>query len=124
MSKAKPKNKAPQRERTPLLTAIFILIMAHGALLAAAAYYDLTTSGIEVKSLYMPVLLLTSIADVIAGIAMWKWKWWGFQLYVASALVGATAAVMNTGALVVIMASLLPMAVAAYFIVPKQKLFE
>lgn len=113
-----------KRERGIWLTIAIILVIVHHIILAALAYYDLTTNGIEAESLYMPVLFLTSAASVIGGIAMWFWKHWGFQLYVASVLVAGTAALMNTGYLVVLGAVILPPIVVAYIYLPRQKFFD
>lgn len=123
-AKSSAKAQPPVRERGIWLTVAIILVIVHHVILAALAYYDLTNNGIEAKSLYMPVLLLTSVASVIGGIAMWFWKRWGFQLYVASVLVAGTAALMNTGYLVVLGAVILPPIVVAYIYLPRQKFFD
>ncbi|HRQ42286.1 MAG TPA: hypothetical protein PLD25_30580 [Chloroflexota bacterium] len=115
---------APTRQRTPLITAVIVLIFLHGALFTLLAWSDLRTNNIEVRSLYMPLLFITSVADVIAAAALWYWKRWGFQLYVASTLVMATAGLMNTGYILVLFASLMPAIIAAYIFLPKQHLFD
>lgn len=112
------------RERGGLLTAAIIIIVLHGILLTLLAYYDLTSNGLVVKSLYLPVLFITSVADVIGGVAMWFWKKWGFQLYIGATLVAATSALMNTGSMLVVFASVLPLIIVAYIVLPKQKLFD
>lgn len=112
------------RTRTPLITAVIVLIFLHGALFTLLAWSDLRTNSIEVRSLYMPLLFITSVADVIAAVALWYWKRWGFQLYVAATLVMATAGLMNTGYILVLFASLLPAIIAAYIFLPKQHLFD
>lgn len=115
---------APARERTSLITAVIVLIFLHGALFTLLAWSDMRTNGIEERTLYMPLLLITSVADVIAAVALWYWKRWGFQLYVAATLVMATAGLMNTGYILVLFASLLPAIIAAYIFLPKQHLFD
>jgi hypothetical protein len=115
---------APTRQRTALITAVIVLIFLHGALFTLLAWSDLRTNGIEVRSLYLPLLFITSAADVIAAIALWYWKRWGFQLYVAATLVLATSALMNTGSILVLFASVLPAIIAAYIFLPKQHLFD
>ncbi|GIK55592.1 MAG: hypothetical protein HND44_24060 [Chloroflexi bacterium] len=115
---------AASRTRTPLITAVIILIFLHGAFFTLLAWGDLRTNSIEVRSLYMPLLFITSVADVIAAVALWYWKRWGFQLYVAATLVMATAGLMNTGYILVLFASLLPAIIAAYIFLPKQHLFD
>lgn len=115
---------APSRTRTPLITAVIILIILHGALFTLLAWSDLNTNGLAVRSLYLPLLLITSVADIIAGVALWLWQRWGFQLYVAATLVMATSALMNTGSLLVLFASILPAIIVAYIFLPKQHLFD
>ena len=123
-AKNNTKVAAAERERGPALTIVIILVIINHIVLAGLAYYDLTTNAIEVKSLYMPILYLTSLASIIAGVAMWFWKSWGFQLYIASALVAATAAFLNTGYIMVLFASVLPPIIVAYIYVPRQKYFD
>ncbi|MCP4359334.1 MAG: hypothetical protein GY796_15075 [Chloroflexi bacterium] len=115
---------AVQQERGGLLTAVIIVIILHGILFTGLAYYDLSNNGLVVRSLYLPLLFISSIADVIAGVALWNWKRWGFQLYVAAALIMATSALMNTGSIMVLFASVLPPIVVAYVYLPKQHLFD
>lgn len=135
MSKSKPSkrqahqphvqnSKGAHRDRTPLLTAVIVLIILHGALFTLLAWSDLNTNGVDERSLYMPLLFLTSAADIIAGAALWLWKGWGFQLYIAATLVMATSALMNTGSMLVLLASVLPAIIVAYIYLPKQHLFD
>lgn len=112
------------RERGWLLTLAIVLVILNNVVTTVFAYYDLTINAIEVKSLYLPVLFITSIAGVIGGIGMWLWKRWGFYLYIAAALVSATAALMNTGYLMVLFAAILPPIIVAYIYLPKQKFFD
>jgi cytochrome bd-type quinol oxidase subunit 1 len=122
---AKATTAAPaNRHRSGLITAVIILVLLHGVLFTLLAWSDLRTNGVEERSLYMPLLLITSVADVIAAVALWYWKNWGFQLYVASTLVMATSALMNTGSILVLFASILPAIIVAYIYLPKQRLFD
>lgn len=114
----------PNRTRGALVTGAIVLIILHGALFALLAWSDLQGNGVEERSLYMPILMITSALDVIAGIALWFWKRWGFQLYVGATLVMATSALMNTGSLLVLFASILPTIIVAYIFLPKQKYFD
>ena len=113
-----------RRERGTLLSVLVIIIIIHGAVVALLAWNDMQTNDLGTSSLYLPVLMLTSAADVIAGIAIWTWKKWGFQLYIGATLVMATAALMNTGSILVLFATILPTMVVAYLFLPKQKLFD
>ncbi len=122
-AKAASMNKS-RRERSILLTIAIILVILNHVVLATLAYYDLTNNLLQVKSLYMPILLLTSVASIVAGMAMWLWKSWGFQLYIASALVAATSAFLNTGYILVLFASVLPPIIVAYIYLPLQKYFD
>ncbi len=123
-AKNNTKVSAVERERSIALTVVIILVIINHIVLAGLAYYDLTTNAVQVKSLYMPILYLTSVASVIAGVAMWLWKSWGFQLYIASTLVAATAAFLNTGYIMVLFASVLPPIIVAYIYLPLQKYFD
>ena len=123
-SKAAATVNKSKRERSTLLTIAIILVIVNHVILAGLAYYDLTNNAVQAKSLYMPILLLTSVASIAAGVAMWFWKSWGFQLYIASALVAATSAFLNTGYILVLFASVLPPFIVAYIYLPLQKYFD
>lgn len=113
-----------QQSRGWLLTLAIVLVIINGLLTTLVAYSDLTTNGLEVKSLYLPILMITSAAGFIGGMAMWFWKYWGFQLYIAASLVAATAALMNTGSMLVLFAGVLPPIIVAYIVLPKRNLFD
>ena len=112
------------RERGGLLTAAILFIVVHGIFITLVAYIDLTDNDLDVRSLYLPILFLTSALDVVGGVAMWFWKKWGFYLYIGASLVAATSALMNTGSILVLFAAILPPIIVAYVVLPKQHLFD
>ncbi len=115
--------KAP-KERGTLLTIAIILVIVNHLFLAGAALYDLRLYGNNVHSLFMPILLVASVASIIGGLAMWYWKKWGYYLYIGAALVVATALLLNTGSILMLFAGMLPPIIVAYIVQPKLKNFD
>ena len=112
------------RERGTLLTIAIVLVIVNHLFLAGAALYDLRLFGNTVHSLFMPILLVASVASVIGGIAMWLWKKWGYYLYIGAALVVATALLLNTGSILMLFAGVLPPIIVAYIVQPKLPYFD
>ena len=80
--KASHKSKAHHpKERGFWLTALLVLAFVRN-LLGAIAIYALRTNPDESTPLVLTSLLvILAIADVVAVIAMWFWKQWGFYLF-------------------------------------------
>lgn len=68
-------------------------------------------------------ILVVNVADIIAAIALWRWKKWGLWLYLA-AVVTRTVLLIAGGALGTGFASFLPFAIVGYAISLHWKQFE
>lgn len=112
------------RARGTLLTIAIVLVIVNHLFLAGAALYDLRLFGSTVHSLFIPILLVASVASVIGGIVMWLWKRWGYYLYIGAALVVATALLLNTGSILMLFAGVLPPIIVAYIVQPKLPYFD
>lgn len=68
-------------------------------------------------------ILVTNVADIVAALALWKWKKWGLWLYLASittrTVLMVTAGFFGTG-----FASFLPFALVGYAVSLNNKQFE
>ena len=68
-------------------------------------------------------ILVTNVADIVAALALWKWKKWGLWLYLASittrTVLMVTAGFFGTG-----FASFLPFAIVGYAVSLNNKQFD
>ena len=111
--------------RTTLQTIAVIFVFLHGAFYTAVAYsFIQQAGGRENSSLYLSILLLSSLADIVAGFGIWRWKRWGLILYFISTVVMAGATLLLTGDMLLLFGSILPMIIVAYILLPQMKEFE
>jgi hypothetical protein len=64
------------------------------------------------------LLLLLSIADVIAAVAIWNWKKWGYQLFGAATVVTIAVGLIATGAQLFVFYAIIPFAILGYLLRP------
>jgi len=74
----------------------------------------------------MSVMILISIADIVAAIGIWFWKQWAIYLYVISTVVATAIAIVVTASVWASLYQMLPVAILGYVLnlQNKQKLFE
>lgn len=114
--------KAPPK-RTAVMTAAIIYVIIHGLLWTAASWAtvrDLTGN----RPWYLGLLVVASIASIVAGVALWYWKRWGFYVYAASVVAVAVLTLLFTGSAFVMLGGLLPVALVAYALYPKLGAFS
>lgn len=114
--------KAPPK-RTPVMIAAIVYVILHGLFWTAASYA--TVRNLEGdRPLYLGLLLAGSAASIVAGVALWYWKRWGFYVYAASVVIVAVLTLLFTGSAWVMMGSLLPVVLVAYALYPKISSFS
>jgi hypothetical protein len=119
--------KRPARkERGALLSFLIVLVMLHGILAAYLAFSSLKEEYRNSTTWILIVLGLISLADILAAIAMWRWKKWGIALYGVTRAAATVVHLMLTGSLLVVFYDLLPVAFLGYVInlQSKRNLFE
>ena len=121
MSKNKSHHSNQQSpHRTGVQTAALLYVIVHGFIFWALA----RSMPAEETTFTLIMFGLSSIASVIAGIAMWFWKRWGIYLYViASLLLGGTA-LLVTGSLNMMFGAILPMFIIIFIFKPAYKHFK
>jgi hypothetical protein len=126
VSKAKGSSKQPVKKvRGGGLTIMLVLIFLHSILATAVAYSTLKAAYLS-TSWVLPVIVLISLAGIVAAVAMWYWKQWGIYLYVAISVIGAVIHILLTGSTMVVFYDLIPVAILGYVITLQSKnhLFE
>ena len=109
-----------QPHRTGIQTAALFYVFVHGFI-----FWALARSMPAEETSYALILFgLSSVASVIAGIAMWFWKRWGGYLYlIASFLLGGTA-LLVTGSMTMMFGAILPMFIVLIIFKPVYKYFK
>ena len=120
--KASQKSKGHHhRERGFWLTALLVLAFVRN-ILGAIAIYALRTNPDESTPLVLTSLLvILAIADVVAVIAMWFWKQWGFYLFLISSVGAGAIGLIMTGLFYMVFHAILPPAILGYIIRVQRK---
>lgn len=114
------------KERGFWLTAAIVVVIIHGLLMLGIIYgeqYLQQTDG-------PPPLLVWStigvaVADIVAGIALWRWKKWGLTLYLIATLAIIGLGTIITGSLMLwAFSRLIPFVIIGYIIRSRWQYFE
>jgi len=62
------------------------------------------------------LLVVLALADVVAAVAMWFWKQWGFYLFLISSAAAGVVGLLMTGIVYMIIGAILPPAFLGYII--------
>lgn len=116
--------KTQKPQRGALLTIALVLVILHGFFMFAVYWTTIGNMGREAAPWTLIVMTLVTVADVIAGIAMWYWKKWGMYLYFIATVVKTVLTLAMTGSLTMVFAGLLPMIIVGYIIKPHLKHFD
>lgn len=116
--------RAAKPERGTLLSLALIFVMIHGLLLLLLIFIDR-----EMYATVLPTWLILggvaiAIADIVAGIALWNWKGWGFFLYMVATLGALFLGLSLTGSLLFAFSRIIPFAIVGYIMRPKWHYFE
>jgi len=120
-------HKPPQKERGGWLTAAIVFVIIHGLLMLGIIYGNdlLQKTDVPLPSWFIPSVIAAAVGDVVAGIALWKWKGWGFYLYLVTTIVVIVLGIMATGyAMLWSFSRLLPFVIVGYIMRPKWKYFD
>lgn len=113
-----------KKERGVLLTILLILVILNGTILTLASWSFKNAAGEVTTPIILALFIISSIAHVIAGIALWDWKKWGLTLYFISAVLTGVLGLINTGSFIVLFGAIVPFAVVGYVVRMKWHLFE
>jgi len=105
-SKSKPKN-APKggksksiqhKERGTAVTIVLVLMALHG-IFATYFYYTVRTQEADLnRPMLLSLMVLHSLANVIAAVGIWYWKKWALYVYAASTIVAMVVGLLAVGA--------------------------
>ncbi len=104
------------KKRGTALTIAIVFVILHGLFMSFAAVSTQNYNGeVNMPSVYA-LFVLSSIASAIAGIGLWRWKIWGFNLYLGASVVTMALATMLTGSIMAAFWGLVPFAIVGYIV--------
>jgi len=117
--------KGKTKERGGWLTAALIIIIIRNLLAAIWIFTIARNDGVTTGTAVTILLVLASLADAIAGVAMWYWKKWGLYLFAISTVAGIILHTIVLGPFVIFYDIVGP-AILAYILTGQNKyhLFE
>jgi len=92
---AKGKNP-PKKERGLWLTIVIVIMGLHG-IFATILYYTQNTQGNVDKNLILSLMVLHSLANIVAAVGIWYWQRWALYVYAASTVVAVVAGLLSVG---------------------------
>ncbi|HQY90432.1 hypothetical protein [Caldilinea sp.] len=113
-----------RKHRKTLLTIALVIVLLHGFLMTAIFWTVRPDVERNLGNVAVWVMLLSSVADVEAAIAMWYWKRWGIYLYGLAAIGAAVVAVLASGDLFLLFGALLPAIIVLYIVTMQREKFE
>ncbi len=118
------KSTSHQKERGWLLTIALIFVAIGGLISLGVAWSESGLRGTELPNWYVYAAVAAAIADIIAAFGLWRWKKWGYYLFLASSIVSIVLGLLVTGSALFAFSRIIPFAIVGYIILPKWKLFE
>ena len=125
MRKTKHNHKQPTiKERGGWLSAWLILIIAHSIFAAFLILHLRAQQNIPSSPWFWLLLLALAVADIVAAIAIWNWKRWGFVLYAISTVVSIVVGLVLTGSQLIVFHDIIPLAILGYLLKDKQQYLD
>ena len=113
----KKPQKAP-KERGCWLTGWLILMLVHGIVSSLLIFYQRNLEGGD-QTIWLGLLLLASIAIVVATVAIWYWQRWGLILYAIAIGASIVAGLILTRTQLWVFHEIIPLAILGYLIKDK-----
>lgn len=119
-----PKRKQPKRERDGWLTFAIVMVIIHGLLMLGIAFGESGLRNTTPPTWFVVSVIGVAIADIVAGIALWNWKGWGFYLYLGATIVAIALGLIATGSALFAFSRIIPFVIVGYIMRPKWPMFE
>ena len=110
------KKKVHKKERGTLLTVLLVIALIRNTLGAIAIYLLRSNPEESTSTVMLSLLVILAIADVVAVVAMWYWKRWGFYLFLISSAGSGAVGLLMTGLFYMVFPALLPPIILGYII--------
>jgi hypothetical protein len=96
-SQSKGRN-TPVKERGTVLTIFLVLIALHGILAGILYYTERMDNSTLDRPWILSLMVVHSLANVVAAVGIWYWKRWGLYVYSASTVLGVVVGLLAIGA--------------------------
>ena len=93
----KSKKKSTPKHRGTFLTILLVIIGLHGIVAGIFYYYARLDDSIVTRPWLLMLMAIHFFANVISAVGIWKWKMWGWQLYVASTVLALVVGLLAIG---------------------------
>jgi predicted MFS family arabinose efflux permease len=123
--KKKPiEKKKPRKERGFWLTFALVVMAVHGVF-AAFLYYSPTLSPAPTiqRPWILGLMVVHSLANIVAAVGIWYWKKWALYVYAASTVIALVVGLMSVGIWSVFY-MVLPLAIVGWLLRTKWDYFE
>jgi hypothetical protein len=96
-NKSKYQSRRKKVERGTVLTILLVIMALHG-IFATVLYYSLRVNETYItRPWLLTLMVIHSLANVIAAAGIWQWKKWGWQLYIASTVLSLVVGLLTVG---------------------------
>lgn len=94
---SKNKNVKKEKVRGTALTIVLVIMALHG-IFATYFYYTVRTQEADLnRPAILTVMVLHSLANVIAALGIWYWKKWALHLYAISTVAAIVVGLLTVG---------------------------
>ena len=123
-SVAKP--QPVKKVRSIWLTAAIVIVIIHGLAMLGIIYGQELLRGADAPPTWFVLSILgATIADIVAGIALWRWKKWGLTLYLITTAIDIALGMMATGyGMMWVFSRLIPFVIVGYIVRSQWRYFE
>ena len=118
----KSKNHKP--DRGCLLTGAIILVGINGLLALIVSLGENGFRTTDLPTWFIALAAATAVADIFAAFGLWRWKQWGYYLYLGATLVTIVLGLLATGSALFAFSHIIPFAIVGYIILPQWKYFD
>ena len=119
MSKTATRHKeSTHKKRGTGLTIWLALIALHGVIFAILTWNVIKPGDYDAPSWLLWAMLLLSIADVVAAVALWYWKRWGFQLFGVITVIRIILGLLATASQLWVFYAIVPFVILGYILKP------
>ncbi len=115
---AAKQDRTTPKKRSTGLAIWLVLIAVHGLVFAILTWNVIKPGDYEAPTWSLWALLLLSIVNVVAAVAVWYWKRWGFQLYGVTTVVRIVVGLVATASQLWVFYAILPFVILGYLLRP------
>ncbi len=120
----KGRGKKPIHKERGIWITIALVIMALHGIFATYFYYTVRTQTATLQApMILTLMVVHSLANVLAAVGIWYWKKWALYVYAASTVLALVVGLLSVGIWSVFY-MVLPLAIIGYMLRSKWDYFE